>query len=52
MDNQNYYDKKFKTNLVFNDSLHDASQRIIEAYLDNSMRPLNLRPYFTNSSVA
>jgi hypothetical protein len=35
MDNQNYYDKKFKTNLVFNDSLHDASQRIIEAYLDN-----------------
>jgi hypothetical protein len=35
MDNQNYYDKKFKTSLVFNDSLHDASQSVIDAYLDN-----------------
>jgi Holliday junction resolvase-like predicted endonuclease len=35
MDNQNYYDKKFNTSLVYNDSLHEASQRIIEAYLDN-----------------
>jgi hypothetical protein len=35
MDNQNYYDKKFKTSLVYNDSLDDASQSVIEAYLDN-----------------
>jgi len=35
MDNQNYYDKKFKTCLAYNGSLNDASQSVIEAYLDN-----------------